>query len=674
MTSGIEAVASRSSTDPPARRVCPLQVADHLADTETRLSDEEAAFVKQGLLRQPQVVAAVVVCSALVASALAAGWFIKEALDERRVVAAATNLRLAAQTVASADALHAAGVESSLPLVAAVETLGGDHELALHSLSPQERSEAEVLLDEIAGCGIVLLSPDGVDHDPHGHDGLQLLLARASAGAEDAAAAGEQRAALSLLVAAAAAGAAGWLLVRSRTSEMRLRRELQRQANTDLLTGLPNRRVLDPALEVARSQMSSTGGATALIFLDLDGFKDINDTLGHHEGDRLLVQVAARLRGAQRAGDVLLRLGGDEFAVVLSDVSNPDGAELAADRYLQILNDPFEVGSRPEVLRTSVGVTTTNDPAKVTGLTTEADLAMYEAKRSGGNAVAVFDRSMETRSDEASRITRALRAANYDEEFAMVYQPIVTVEGGDTTGFEALLRWNSPSLGPVGPNDFIPIAERSGEINRIGEWVLTDVCRQINAWDREHQHRDLSVSFNVSPHQLSQDNFVGSVLQTLDVWDVTPGRLVVEVTESAVLDHRGLAVQRLAELREAGLRISIDDFGSGYSNLGQLLHVPFDIIKIDRSLLLTLTAMRESAGGDSSDPCAIMQAIVSIASIFDAPVICEGVETEQQRISLRASGITHLQGYLTGRPTPPELLAPNPERTRPAAREPQPAS
>ena len=617
----------------------------------------KAESVKQRLKRQPQVFAAVVVCSVLVVSALGTGWFIKEALEERRVATAATNLRLAAQTVASVDALSAAGVESSLPLGSAVEVLGGDHEVALHSLSPAERGEAELLLEEIAGCGIMLLAPDGVDHaPPHGHDELQVLLARGAAGAEAAAVGAERRAALSLLVAAVAAGAAGWLLVRSRTSEMRLRRDLQRQANTDLLTGLPNRRALDPALEVARSQLLSSGGATALIFLDLDGFKDINDTLGHHEGDALLVQVAARLRGAQRAGDLLLRLGGDEFAVVLSGVSSPDGAELAAYRYLQVLNNPFEVDSRPEVLRTSIGVTTTNDPAKVAGLTAEADLAMYEAKRSGGNAVAVFDRSMETRSDETSRITRALRAADYDQEFTVVYQPIVTVNGGDTTGFEALLRWNSPTLGSVGPNEFIPIAERSGEISRIGLWVLNDVCRQINIWDREDKYRDLSVSCNVSPHQLTQDDFVDAVLQALDHWDIHPNRLVVEVTESAVLDHRGLAVRRLAELRQAGLRVSIDDFGSGYSNLGQLLQVPFDIIKIDRSLLLTLTSMREAAGGDSTDPCAIMEAIVSIASVFNAPVICEGVETDQQRTSLQASGITHLQGYLTGRPTPPERL------------------
>jgi len=417
--------------------------------------------------------------------------------------------------------------------------------------------------------------------------------------------------------------------------------------------------------------MASSGGATALIFLDLDGFKDINDTLGHHEGDALLVQVAARLRSAQRAGDLLLRLGGDEFAVVLSGLNDSTGAELAAHRYLQVLHDPFEVGPRPEVLRTSIGVTTTTDPANVAGLTAEADLAMYDAKRGGGNAVAVFDRSMESRSDEASRITRALRAANYDDEFSVVYQPIVAVDGGDLTGFEALLRWNSPTLGPVGPNDFIPVAERSGEICRIGLWVLDQVCRQIHTWNQEGLYQGLSVSCNVSPHQLAQDDFVETTLNTLGDWDVSPRRLIVEVTESAVLDHRGASIQRLAELRETGIRVSIDDFGSGYSNLGQLLQVPFDTIKIDRSLLVTLTAMREAAGGDSTDPCAIMEAVVSIASVFNAPVICEGVETDQQRTSLQASGITHLQGYLTGRPTPPENLPPHHKPTPDKARTPQ---
>lgn len=619
----------------------------------------KAGHVKRTVMRQPQVGAAVVVCLVLVVSALGTGWFIREALEERRVAAAATNLQLATQAVAAVDALGAAGVESSFPLGEAVAVLDGDHRLALQSLPVSERREAERLLEEIAGRGVMLLTPDDVDHAvPHDHDDLQALLARASSGAEASAVRAEGLAGSSLLVAAGAAGVAGWLLVRSRTSETRLRRELLRQANTDLLTGLPNRRVLGPALEAAKSQMASGEGAAALIFLDLDGFKDINDTLGHHEGDALLVQVAARLRGARRSGDLLLRLGGDEFAVVLSGLADPAGAEVAADRYLQVLNDPFDVGSRPEVLRTSIGVTTTTDPASVAGLTAEADLAMYQAKRSGGNAVAVFDRSMEVLSDATSRITRALRSADYDQELRVVYQPIVAAADGEPMGFEALLRWTSPVLGDVGPNEFIPVAERCGEICGIGQWVLETVCRQLHAWEQEGLHGDLSVSCNVSPHQLDQDDFVDAVLDTLQSWDIDPHRLVIEVTESAVFDHRDSAVRRLAELRHAGLRISIDDFGSGYSNLGQLLQVPFDIIKIDRSLLLTLSDMREAAGGDPSDPCAIMEAIVSIASIFNAPVVCEGVETEQQRASLVASGITHIQGYLTGRPVPPAQLEP----------------
>jgi len=618
--------------------------------------------VKTSPVPSGQFLAAAAVCLVLVISAAATGWFIKQALEERRVATAATNLRLAAQTVASADALDSAGVVTSQPdLSAAVELLGSDHELALHLLDTAERQEADRLLTEIAGCGILLLSADAVGHAPHGHEELQVLLSTASSRAEAKAAAAERQASASLIVAATAAGVAGWFLIRSRFSEIRLRRDLLRQATTDLLTGLPNRRALDPVLGVARSQMESAGCATALIILDLDGFKDINDTLGHHAGDELLTQVADRLQGAQRAGDVLLRLGGDEFAVVLPGLASPAGAEQAAHRYLRVLNDPFSIGSRPERLHTSIGVTTTADPARVGALAAEADMAMYQAKRSGGNKVAVFDRSMEVNANETSRMTRALRAADYDNEFAVVYQPIVTVDRASTVGYEALLRWTSPMLGAVSPTQFIPVAERSGEICEIGRWVLDTVCRQLHAWDQADRASDVTISINVSPHQLAKDGFVEHVLCTLDAWAIARPRLVIEVTESAVLDHRGAAVQGLAQLRQAGLRVSIDDFGSGYSNLGQLLHVPFDIIKIDRSLLLTLTSMRDFDDGEPVGPCAIMEAIVSIASVFDAPVVCEGVETEQQRLSLEASGITYVQGYLTGRPAPPAELGPQPE-------------
>lgn len=446
------------------------------------------------------------------------------------------------------------------------------------------------------------------------------------------------------------------ITARDISNEVHLRHDLYRQANTDVLTGLPNRRALDRVLDEASARMALDGGAVGLISLDLDGFKDVNDTLGHQAGDELLARVAARLRQVTRADDVLLRLGGDEFAVVLPNLTDGPQAEWVAERYLRVLDEPVRLGARLEQLRTSIGVATTTDPEHVRSLVSEADMAMYAAKRAGGSRIAHFDEAMEGATIASSRISRALRTAAYDAELSLVYQPIFTVDGSRMVGLEALLRWDSPGLGSVPPDEFIPVAERSGDICAIGDWVLDSVCRQIQAWERQGLEPGLTVSINVSPHQLARDDFVAKVLATAEAFSVPTSRLVVEVTESAVLDHTGIAVQRLQELRAAGVLISIDDFGSGYSNLGQLLRVPFDVIKIDRSLLITLSEMREESGGNDGAPCAIMEAIVSIASTLQAPVVCEGVETDQQRRSLEASGVTLVQGYLTGRPVRPEDL------------------
>lgn len=608
-----------------------------------------------------QVAVALAVCATLLAATVVGGSAIREALEERGAEAAGNDLRLAAQTVTVAELIAsnaAAGAPTPVgpgrvDLVDAIATIEDRRGAGLHALTPAERREAEALLDELAEHGNLHLEEDHECALPMGHERLQDLLAESVAASAAGANAAERLALLAMIVAALAAGAAGWLLLRSRTNELRLRQSLYRQANTDLLTGLPNRRMLDRALDDAGRRMTETGCSAALIFLDLDGFKDINDTLGHKAGDEVLAQVADRLRRARRDDDLLIRLGGDEFAVLLPACGGAEGAKRVAHRYLQMLDEPFDLEDRTERLRTSVGVTVTDDPTRIKALAAEADLAMYEAKRSGGHRVAMFVPTMESDANATSRITWALRSADYGKEFHLVYQPIVTVDGGTTVGYEALLRWDSPALGSVRPDVFIPVAERSGEICAIGEWVIEQVCRQIRVWEDHRLARDLTVSCNVSPLQLAEDRFVPNLLEVLDRWEIPRWRLVVEVTESAVLDHEGVAVRRLEELRTAGIRISIDDFGSGYSNLGQLLQVPFDVIKIDRSLLLTLSEMRAQAGGDPSDPCAIMQSIVSIAGVFDAPVICEGVETEIQRQSLEVSGITHIQGYLIGRPGPP---------------------
>ncbi|MCP5026548.1 MAG: EAL domain-containing protein [Actinomycetia bacterium] len=721
--------------------------------------------------------AAVLVILVAVAMAVFSG---VEALEERRSAAAAVDLRFATLTVSAADSLAAFGAETSTStLAASVDQLAENHDLALHALLPAEREEAERLVAEIAGCGVMLLDLDDHDHTPHGHQELQDLLEVATGRAAAASSAAEAQAVAWLLVAglvfglgtyqafrsraraareraAAAAriragerverllndspdifivfdgagtvtyrsasasvllasqtstldgfvepltgdhellkthltqagvegaakvfelvdveGRQGWfelrvsdltdddlvgghlITARDITNETQLRDDLVSQARTDMLTGLPNRRALDSALVGAKRALEANGGLAALVSLDLDGFKSVNDTLGHEAGDQLLVQAARRLTRALGPEDLLLRLGGDEFAVLLSPVPDSATAREAATRILGVFDQPFRLGPRLEHLRTSVGVAVTDRPEQVAGLVGEADIAMYESKRGGGNVVAFFSPEMEADATFGARVTQALRAADYDEEFSLVYQPIVTVETGQVVSYEALLRWVSPSLGSVPPDQFIPVAETSGEIRAIGKWVLNGVCQQVALWEATGMDPDITISFNVSARQLADDAFVHCVRETAHRWGVRTSRLVVEVTESSVLDHSGVARHRLEEIREAGLRISIDDFGSGYSNFGQLLAVPFDIIKIDRSLLLTLTQMRQYAGGDPSGPCAIMGAIVSIASVLGAPVVCEGVETEMQRRSLEASGITHIQGYLTGRPAAPTEL------------------
>ena len=448
------------------------------------------------------------------------------------------------------------------------------------------------------------------------------------------------------------------LLVTAReiTTEVELRGELERQAVTDALTGLPNRRGLDPAIEAARMLMEESGHPMALLALDIDRFKEINDTLGHPIGDQLLVALTARLSNVIRSDATLLRMGGDEFAVVLPTVSGADEALRIAQRLLDALDKPFRLGDRVESVTTSAGLALADKPEDADDLIIRSDLALYEAKRRSGTSVEMYDVALESTITWGNQLARALREAVHDEELALVYQPIVTVATQEVVGLEALLRWTSPHVGSVGPDEFIPVAESTGEIRALGHWVLNEACRQMAVWIEAGLVPGITVSVNVSARQLADAAFVDSVLEAAARWNVPTERLVIEITETAALDHTGLARRRIEELKAAGFKISIDDFGSGYSNLGQLISVPFDIIKIDRSLLITLSTMREQAGGDATEPCAIMQAIVSIASILDAPVVCEGVETEQQFLSLQASGITHLQGYLIGRPSPPEIV------------------
>jgi diguanylate cyclase (GGDEF)-like protein len=563
-----------------------------------------------------------------------------EALEERRAQSAAGDFRLAAHTLemnAMMSMDHSDHHDHGG--ATADEVLASDPTDALHSLTEAEQQEALHLLHHTQG-----------HHAPIAVDDLNRLVELFDLSAErseTAADHAEARAIQMLAIAGFSGGVAGLLLLTGRRRERLLRQSLQRQAETDELTSLPNRRSLEVALHRASEQMRDDGGLTGLLYLDLDDFKGINDSQGHDVGDALLTITAARLREARVGDETLVRLGGDEFAVVLPALRSAPMARTAADRYLEILSEPCEL--RPghfESLRASIGVAATADPDGLEELRREADLAMYAAKHGGGHAVATFDPSMRSVAERNGDIMSALRSADLDREFHLVFQPVVDIDGQSLLFAEALLRWTSPELGIVPPGDFIPVAEQSGEIHRLGEWVVHNVIDQLAAWDDE----GYAISCNVSVLQLADPTFVESVLSHLQRTGVAPERLTIEVTESIILAHTSDAVSQLADLREAGIRIAIDDFGSGYSNLGQLLRIPFDVLKIDRALLLELSSMREAMGGDPASPCQIMSAITSIAETLGTEVVSEGVETEVQCNSLRASGVSHVQGWLMGRP------------------------
>ncbi len=446
------------------------------------------------------------------------------------------------------------------------------------------------------------------------------------------------------------------LTIHDVSAEVALLEDLRRQALTDVLTGLPNRRALDDLITEAANDLDGSAESMAVVVLDLDGFKQINDSLGHPAGDVILGLVARRLsRTVGDAGHVA-RVGGDEFVVLYPSVSSAHEAERRARALRDVLDSPFTVHGRAERLRTSVGVGITSDPSRADGVLSEADMAMYEGKRSGGHQVVMFTPQMRPAILSTSRLSRALRAAVYDDEFRLEYQPIVQMSDGSVMAFEALLRWESPLMGEVSPQVFIPAAELSGQISGIGRWVFSEVCHQIRAWDTAGLASHIKVSVNVSARELANPDFVESILSTTTGWDVDPSRIIIEVTESSVLDDTELANARLGALRSVGFTIAIDDFGSGYSNLGQLLNVPFDIIKIDRSLLLMLSDMQTRTMGDAGQRCAIIEAVVSIANVLGAVALCEGVENEVQLELLRKSGISLVQGYLLGRPMPPEEI------------------
>jgi diguanylate cyclase (GGDEF)-like protein/PAS domain S-box-containing protein len=458
----------------------------------------------------------------------------------------------------------------------------------------------------------------------------------------------------------------------------RLEEELAHQALHDSLTGMPNRALfrdrLDHALRRAsRPVAARPGSRTAVLFIDLDDFKVINDTLGHRIGDALLVSVGSRIAASIRPGDTAARLGGDEFTVLLESLDDASEARIVADRILSALAAPFHLEGHDAIVGASIGIVLGDEASRdPDDLLRSADTALYEAKGLGKGRHVTFDPTMDRKAWQRLELESDLRRAISGGELVVHYQPIVELATGVVTEFEALVRWQHPERGLVGPNDFIPLAEQTGLIVQIGGFVLAEACRQLAEWRRlRSEFAGIGMSVNMSPRELLRSELVTDVLASLKATDLRPDALRIEITEGVELEDAD-AIERLVALRSVGVRVTIDDFGTGYSSLGSFRRLPIDGLKIDRSFVSALGQQREET--------AIVSAAVSFAGALGIGATGEGIETVEQWLSLIALGCRYGQGYYLGRPAPADVIGtmsvtlpvPNetrrpPRRSRPTA-------
>ena len=421
-------------------------------------------------------------------------------------------------------------------------------------------------------------------------------------------------------------------------------------AQYDPLTGIPNRQFFNDQLTRATARARRDGRKVTLLYLDLDAFKVVNDTLGHDAGDRLLQEVADRIRRSVRTGDVVARLGGDEFAVMLEGLASPRDVEAMATGLLEIVSKPYHIADRQLTITTSIGITVfPSDNADTQMLLKNADIAMYQAKDSGRNNFKFFHQAMHASLVEYHELERDIREALQLGQFRLAYQPKVNVHINQLQGLEALLRWKSPARGVVNPADFIPVAEESGHIIPLGYWVLNEVCRALNSW-REKGLTLVPVSVNVSARQFQQPDFHRRIAEVLHEHDIDPGLIEIELTEGLMMEDTEAAKRELSQLKKIGLRISIDDFGTGYSCLSYLRRFPIDVLKIDRSFVMEI--------GSNRDGESIIDAIISLAKSLRLETVAEGVETPAQLNYLLDHGCHVVQGYLFGKPMEMHLIEP----------------
>jgi diguanylate cyclase (GGDEF)-like protein/PAS domain S-box-containing protein len=429
------------------------------------------------------------------------------------------------------------------------------------------------------------------------------------------------------------------------TDRKRAEERLLHDAFHDALTGLPNRALFIDHLKLS-IERSKRGGAEffAVLFLDLDRFKIINDSLGHMVGDQLLIGIARRLEKCLRPGDTVARLGGDEFTVLLEDVQAEEEIIQVAERLQKELSLPFNICGHEVFTTVSIGIAlSTLGYDQPENLLRDADTAMYRAKSLGKARHEIFDLAMHDSAMDMLQVETDLRRAVEREEFFVQYQPVVSLESGRLLGFEALVRWKHPERGLISPAKFIPVAEETGLISVIGQKVLRESCRQLREWQQKYaEARSLSISVNLSSKQFTQSGLVAQIQQALRETGLRPECLHLEITESAVMENTENAIAMLKELRALGVKLSIDDFGTGYSSLSYLHRFPFDTLKIDRSFVGRMEVQ--------SDNAEIVRTILVLAHNLGMDVIAEGVETEEQLAILRSMKCKSAQGYLFSKP------------------------
>jgi len=426
-------------------------------------------------------------------------------------------------------------------------------------------------------------------------------------------------------------------LVREKT------RELSHQALHDALTGLPNRAlVLDRAEQMLARAARQPGMLAGALFVDVDGFKHVNDNLGHAAGDRLLKVVGERLQGAVRGQDTVGRLGGDEFVVLVESPSHGARLDVLADRLIEVLRQPVELedGRKIFSVTASIGLAF-GQYATPDQLLRDADLALYAAKAAGKDRYVLFDASMYENVEGRLELEVALGRALQDDQFFLLYQPIFHLPSQRVIAVEALVRWEHPTRGIVTPNEFIPLAEETGVIVPIGRWVLEEACRQAAAWSAEG--RKIGISVNVSGYQLGRKSFADDVRRALQEAGIHPSLLTLEITETTLMRDVAGATERLREIRALGVRIAIDDFGTGYASLSHLQRMPVDVLKVDRSFVAAL-----SDGGQSRE---LLEVILGVGQALSLAVVAEGIETQGQMTALEDMGCALAQGFLMASPT-----------------------